>query len=336
MAASMNHPEYTAQIKSGGSNHRLESVTTDLVISHEEKDFAKKVTISIVNVKVGKKWLHSIIKLRDLIYVYANTGSGNKEVFRGYVWERRFITTANQRELRLTCYDRLIYLQNSHDNFLLKKGERTQDAINRLCKAWGVKVNYSYASIQNKKTPYRNQALSDIIISIVKKAKKQAGTNPVISCSQGTMQISKEGSNTTIYKIDKNENAIGTEDIQTMDGMVTKVKIVKAQTKKNKDTGQYTTVANVKGDTSKYGTLQEVLEKGSDEKMTDVKKEAKNIINKKGKPQHQIYVTAVDNPWVNKGDKVQIDAAHLNNYYIVKGIEHDATNHSMTMEVKKA
>lgn len=336
MAASMDHPIYTAKIKSGNQTYQLSGITTDLVLSHDNGSLAQSLTISIVNTKVGKEWLHSIIKLRDLIYVYATTGSGKKEVFRGYVWARKFVFTNDEREMRLTCYDRLIYLQNSRDNFLLKKGDRTKDAISRLCSSWGVKLNYKYSSITNKKTIYRNEALSDIIISILKKAKKQAGAGYVVTCSQGVMQINKEGSNNTIYNVQKSENAIGTEYTETMDGMVTKVKIVKAQTKKNKETGQYTTVANVKGDTKKYGTLQEVMEKGSDEKMTAVKKEAQNVIKKKGKPQKNIYVTAVDNPWIRKGDKVFINAGHMNNYYIVKGIEHDATNHSMTLEVTKA
>lgn len=336
MAASLDHPIYEAKIKSGNKTYELKGVTTDLVISHDNGALAQCLTISIINTKVGKEWIHNLIKLRDLIYVYATTGSGFKEVFRGYVWGRRFTFTNNERELKLTCYDRLIYLQNSRDNFLLKKGDRTKDAISRLCKTWGVSLTYDYSSITNKKTIYRNEALSDIIVSILKKAKKQAGTDPVILCNKGTMEIVKEGSNKTIYSIQKSENAIGTEYNETMDGMVTKVKIVKAQSKKNKETGQFTTVANIKGATKKYGTLQEILEKGDKEKMTAVKREAQKIIKDKGKPQKNIYVTCVDIPWVIKGDKVHINAGYMNNYYIVKGVEHDATNHAMTLEVKKA
>ena len=92
----------------------------------------------------------------------------------------------------------------------------------------------------------------------------------------------------------------------------------------------------MKGDTKQYGTLQDIIEKGSDEKLSDAKKEANKIIKKDGHPKRDISVTAVDIPWVKKGHKVYINTGNLKNYYIVKGIEHDATNHTMTLEVKKA
>jgi hypothetical protein len=336
MAATKDRPVYTATLKHGNSKYKLAGVMTDLVLSHEENELAMKVTISLVNVKVGKTWLHNLINLRDTIYVYANTGSGATEVFRGYIWERRYVYTGDGRELNLICYDRLIYLQNSKDNFVLRKGDRTKEAIARICKAWGVKYDYNYTSISNSQKIYRNQDLSDIIVDILNKTKKKSGTKYAVKCVKGTMTINKVGTNKTVYKLEKKDNAIGTEYIETMDGMITKVKIVKAQKSKNKETGKYTTVATVKGDTAKYGTLQDIIEQGTNEKLADVRKEAQSTIKSKGKPTKTIRITAVDIPWVSKGDKVSIDAGNLNGNYIVYGLNHDANDHTMTLEVKKA
>lgn len=341
MAASMTNPVYTANlIASNGQKYRLKGITTDIITAHEDKDIAEKVTITVANVKVGKKQLHSLIKLRDKIYVYANTGSGAKEVFRGIVWERQFDRTSDSKEIKLICYDKLIYLMNSKDNLFVKKGTTTKDAVTNLAKKWGLKIKYSYKSISNKKIVYRSETISDILVSLLNKAKKETGVGYVIRFEKNVLVIEPQGNNKTVYKIESGDNALSSSYNETMDGMITKVKIVKAETKKKKDsekeTGRYITVANVKGDTKKYGTLQEILEKNKDDKMSKVKKEAQNMIKKDGSPKRNISVSAIDNPWIKKGHKVYINTAYLKNYYIVKGIEHDATNHTMTMEVKKA
>lgn len=346
MAASMKHPEYKMNLfDSSGTKYQFKNITTDLTVGHEENDLAQKVNITIANVKVGKKRLSNIIKLRQKVYVYANTGSGYKEVFRGYVWERKFDTSLDTREISLICYDRLIYLQNSKDNFYRKKGAKTKNVITSIAKKWGVKIKYNYVSITHGKLVYRSENISDILLSILNKAKKQSGVGYAIRCEKGVMVIDKQGSNSTVYKVESGDNALSQSYTETMEGMVTKVKIVKAETVKKKkkkgddtekETGRYVTVANVKGDTKQYGTLQDIIEKGSDEKLSDAKKEAQKIIKKDGHPKRDISVTAVDIPWVEKGHKVYINAGTLKNNYIVKGIEHDAANHTMTMEVRKA
>lgn len=340
MAASMTNPVYTANLISGGQKYRLKGITTDLITSHENNDVAERVTITIANVKVGKKQLHNIIKLRDKIYVYANTGGGAKEVFRGIVWERQFDRTADVKEIKLICYDKLIYIMNSKDNLFVKKGTTTKSAVTNLAKKWGLKIRYSYKSISNKKIIYRSETIADILVSLLNRAKKETGVGYVIRFEKGVLVIEPSGSNKTVYKIESGDNSISVSYNETMDGMITKVKIVKAETTKKKDseeeTGRYITVATVKGNTKKYGTLQDILEKNKDDKMSKVKKEAQNIIKNDGSTKKEITVSAVDNPWIKKGHKVYINSGSLKNYYIVKGIEHDAANNVMTMEVRKA
>ena len=306
------------------------------MLGHEKDDLAEKVTITLANVMVGKKRLSSYIKLKQKVFLYANTGSGSKEVFRGFVWERNFSTSDDSREISLICYDRLIYLQKSKDNLFRKKGARTKDVITSLAKKWGVKIRYNYVSITHEKLVYRSEYISDIIVSILNKAKKKTGTGYVIRCEKGVMVIDKEGSNKTVYKIEKGDNALSDSYNQSMEDMITKVQIVKAESKKDKETGKYINVSTVKGNTKQYGTLQDIIEKGSDEKLSEAKKEAKNIIKKNGKPKTEVAVSAVDNPWIKKGHKVYINTGVLKSYYIVKGIEHDALNHKMALEVKKA
>lgn len=337
MQASMEYPVYTAKLfTSDGTKYRLKEVTTDLVAGQAKDDLAEKVSLTVTDVKVGKKALHSMISLKNSLYLYANTGSGAKEVFRGFVWERQFDTTADSKEVKLVCYDRLIYLQNSKDNLFVAKGSLTEDIITKLANKWGIKIKYSYESIKHKKTVFRSDNISDIIITLLEEVKKKTGKDYVIRCEKGVMLIEHAGANKTVYKVQDKDNSASVSYNETMDGMVTKVKIIKPETVKKKETGKYVTVADVKGNTKKYGTLQDIIEKSSGDKMADVKKEAQQIIKKDGSPKKDITVTAIDNPWIKKGYKVYVNTGGLKGDYIVKGIEHDAMSHLMTLEVEKA
>lgn len=338
--ASMTNPIYTANIiKSNGTKYRLKGVTTDLTVSNSKDELAEKVTISLVNVKVGTNRLHSLISLKDKIYVYANTGNGAKEVFRGFVWDRTLYSDADRRELHLICYDRLIYLHKSNDNLFVKKGKKTKDVLTSLAKKWGFKIRYKYESISHSKMVFHDESIADIFISILNKVKKKTGKDYAIRLEKNVIVIETVGNNSTVYKIEKKDNAISSEYHQTMEDMVTKVKIVKAETVKKKDdeeeTGKYLTVTSMKKNAKKYGTLQEILVKEKDDKLSEVKKEAKKILDSKSKPKGEAEVKAVDNPWIKKGYKVYISTGDLKNYYIVKGIEHDAMDKIMHLEVGK-
>lgn len=341
-SASMTNPIYTANLikASNGTKYVLKDALIDLNVSHPENSIAEKVILSLVNVKVGTSRLSSLISLRDKLYVYANTGNGAKEVFRGIVWENESPTDADTRETKIVCYDRLIYLMKSKDNLFVKKGKKTKDVITSLAKKWGFKISFKYKSITHGKLVYRSQYIADIITDILEKVKKKTGVDYVIRMDKNVIIIDSVGSNTTIYKIKSKENAIKTNYKESMEDMVTKVKIVKAETVKKKgsdtETGKYLTVTSVKKNTDKYGTLQDIVVKEKDEKLSEAKKEANEILKEHAKPKIEAEAAAIDNPWVKKGDKVHISAGIMNNYYIVQGIEHDATDKIMYLEVKKA
>lgn len=335
--ASITNPVYTTNlIKANGTKYRLKDVTTDMVVSSPKNQLAGKVTLSLVNVKVGTSYLHSLIALKDKVYVYANTGEGAKEVFRGFVWERKVTRNADGYNLHLVCYDRLAYFHNCKDNLFVKKGKKTKDVLTSLAKKWGFKISFNYESISHKKLVYHNESIADIFISILDAVKKKTGKKYAVRMEKDVIIIETVGLNKAIYQVHNKANALASEYRQTMDGLVTKVQIVKAETVKKKETGKYLTVTNVKKNTDKYGTLQEIMVKGRDDKLSEVKKEAKELLKEKATPKTEFDVTAVDIPWVQKGHKVHIQSGNLNNYYIVEGIEHDVKEHVMQLEVSKA
>ena len=336
MVASLTNPLYKVNIiKADGTKYQLQEATTDLVVSHAEKELAEKVNLSVVNVKVGTKRLHYLLELKDNVYVYADTGNGYQEVFRGFLWERSLSRSANTNEISLVCYDRLKYFHESKDDVYYKKGKKTEDVISDIAKKWGFTISYKYKSITHSKLVYRQESIADIITDILNLVKKSTGIDYVIRMEKNVIVIDAVGTNSTVYKIESNSNAIEVSHTQSMDSMVTKVKIVKAETDKSGETGKYLTVTSVSKNTDKYGTLQDILVKSKDDKLSDIKNEANQILKDYAQPKLTIEVKAIDNPHIKKGDKVYIATGNLKNYYIVKGIEHDCSDKTMYLEVKR-
>lgn len=340
MEASIKHPVYNARlVKDDGTTYRLKDITTDLTKNHEENELAERVSISLVNIKVGSDKLHNLISLKDRLYLNANTGTGEEEVFRGFVWTRERSNDADSNEIRLICYDRLIYWQKSKDNFFAKAGKTTKTVITSIAEKWGFTIQYNYLSITHAKLTYHNESIADIITDILNKVKKQTGVDYVIRMEKSVIVIEAVGSNKTVYKLVEKENAVSAFYRETMEDMVTKVLIVKSETSKNaagddEETGQYLTVASVSRNTDKYGTLQEILVLDKDEKLTEAKEEANQTLDENSTPKEEAEIKSVDIPWVKKGDQIYISAGGFNNYYIVKSVEHDATDGIMYMEVK--
>ena len=330
-AASMINPIYTVKISTGTKVYNVTKALTDLIISHSENEFSQSATISVPNLTVDGKQFINLISLKNTLYVYCDTGSGSKEIFRGYIWGKKCEEKLGEGIDTFVAYDRLIYLQNSKDNLYFAKGKSTKTILTEIAKKWGITLSYKYSSITHGKLVFRAENLSDIIIEILEKVKKKTGKRYAIRCEKGTMIIEPYGSNTTIYNIEKKKNAISTSYSSTMDGMVTKVLIIGNEDKNDKSPN----LATVKGNTSKYGTLQDVISKSDDDKLSEIKKEAQQIIKDNGSPKSEFEVTAIDNPYIKKGHKIFLKAGNLNNNYYVLGVEHDLLKNEMRLEVKK-
>lgn len=339
-AASLTNPVYTVNIKkSDGTTYKVKDIVTDLVLSHGKDDLSEKAVMSLMNVSVGGNKISTLVKLKDAVYIYANIGNGAEEVMRGIVWERAPDEDIDQNMVPLICYDNLIYFQKSKDNFFAKKGKKTEDLLKSIAKKWGFSITFKYKSISHGKLTFHNQYISDIFISILDEVKKQTGTDYVIRSEKGKIIIEAVGSNTTVYMLEEKKNVISHSYKESMEGLVTKVLIVKAETvstgKGTEETGKYLTVTSVSKNTAKYGTLQEVLVKGKEDKLSDVKKEANQLLSDKATPKLEKELQAMDIPMLKKGHQVHINAGSSKGYFIVKAIEHDADKNIMYLEVEK-
>ena len=333
--ASLESPRYTVTVlTASGSKYNISDVLTDLMLQESENGIAQRATIKFKQTKHEGKYATGLINVHDRVYIFANTGNGAKEVFRGYIWEDVY-AKGTEKTITLTAYDRLIYLQESEEYKYYSAGKSTKAIFQDICDAKGIKLSYSHESMKHSKMALRG-ALSDAFESdLLEEVRKKTGKRGIIRDSQGTMQVFTEGKgNSTVYKLyhGKGGNIIDTKHTVTMDGIVTKVIILGSE----KDGARAPIKATVKGKTSTYGTIQKIISSTDSDKLADLKKEANQLIKDYGTPQKNIEVNAVDNPWIRKGDKIHFDDGYKEGYAYVKSITHDALKKTMSLEIRMA
>lgn len=331
MRASKENPIYTVRLLDDSTEYNLTAAVLDIDFADREKQLAQSVTINVANGQSGGTTLADILKVRQRIFISADDGTTNDEVFRGVIWTKYCRDALSDEEIQIKCYDNLIYMQESEDSQYFTAGQASNSVIQQLCDNWGVQLDYSYASITHEKLVLRGN-LSDIIISdVLDKVKKQTGQSFVILSIKDVLTIRPVGQNTTVYEISEQNNAVQTRTEQTMDGMITKVVILgKAGNDERKPVE-----ATVDGDTAQYGTLQKIIDaSGKDENtsLADAQKEANNIIKESGTPKIEYEVQAPDIPWIRKGDKVRVDAGDIyGKELIVLAINRSISNKSKMM-----
>lgn len=327
MKASQDNPIYTVYVVSGGVKYNVTNALEAIDLGEPDRQIAGTATVDIADVEVSGKRLSTIIKVRDRVYIHANDGKQNDEVFRGYVWTLPWGLSLGSSPISIKCYDNLIYFQESEDSKYFSSGKKSKDIVSSLCKDWGVSVTYDYKSITHSKLALRG-ILSDLITSdILDKVKDQTGQKYVIRSIKDAIHIKTVGTNSTIYTLQAGKNLIEVKGTTTMDGMVTKVVILG----KADDNDRQPVEATVKGNTSKYGTLQQLISRNENTSLSDAKKEAQGILDEKGKPYVEYEAKAVDIPWIHKGDKVKVIAGNMNGYYIVKDVARSIKNSGKTM-----
>ena len=245
MEALQKRPVYTVYVVSGGNKYNLTPVLNSIDRSEEDAKIAQKVTLQLLNIKVDGTWLVDLLKPRDRVYVYADDGERNDEVFRGYLWKRTYTTSIKERELEYTCYDNLIYFQETEDCEFFASGKTTKEVCQTLCDKWGVSLSYTYDSITHEKLPLKGRMYDFFTADILDQVKKENGNKYCIISDKDVMYIKPVGSNSTIYRFKAGENIINAGSGWTMDGMITQVIILGKAT----DEGRYPIEATVSGDT---------------------------------------------------------------------------------------
>lgn len=286
---------------------------------------AQRAIISLAQVKTDKGWLNELLPLCTAIAITANS----QQVLSGIVWDWEY-ESSKSRTIPLTIYDRFIYAQKSKTFSYFPAGKTTKDVISKICSDNGIALDYRWESATHDKITYRGTAIADQIIATLDDAKRRLGKRYVATFDGSTLIIQGEAYNTDVYVFKAEESVTDTSERMTLDGLVTQVAIYGAEDKEDRRQIE----AVVPGKTE-YGTLQDVIFMTSTSKLADAKTDASNILKDSGNPDHIITVETADVPPIRKGWKIKMEAGSLMGYYIVKGVTHDATDRTMTMELRK-
>lgn len=330
MAASKEKPVYTAYIIAGNKKFNVTPALVSVDRNEAEGQIAQRVNLQLMNVQVKGTWISGMFQPRNRVYLYANDGSKNDEVFRGYLWSRKYKSSSSEWDLKYTCYDNLIYFQESEDSLYFSDGKITKDVMQSICDKWNIKLDYSYDSITHAKLPLRGKLYDLFSADILDLVKKQTGKKYVILSDKDTMHVKHVGTNSTIYRFIGTKNVVSTTSGWTMDGVITQVVIVG----KADDEERVPVEATVTGNTSEYGTLQKIQTKDENTSLEDAKLEAQTTIDENGAPKWEYEITAPDIPWIRKGDKVYVDAGDIvEKFLIVTAVDRSSNNKKSEMQL---
>ncbi len=295
-----------------------------------EGELATRLEAELQNIQIdGGKWLHQLIPLGGQIFLYADWGVGQQEVFRGtvFVWDYH---TDPLGHFTITAYDPLIYLTKSKDDRFYKAGQTAKAIIQDIAGAWGIPLgNVQGPDTALAKQVFRGDTLADMIASVLDQAKKRGAGKWIVRSEQGKIDIIKPGQNSPVYLFSADTNVESINDRQDIEDLVTRVKIVGAEDKE----GRAPVAAQLDGRTE-FGTLQEVVYQRQYDTPAVAKAAAEDILKERGQPRRKRSVIAPDLPFLRKGDKIKVSAGTLIGYYIVSGVVHNATQRTMSMEVE--
>jgi hypothetical protein len=301
-------------------------------LSWEENDgeLAVRLEAELQNIQMPDgKWLHQLIPLGGQIFLYADWGSGQQEIFRGtvFAWDYR---TDPLGHFTITAYDQLIYLMKSKDDRFYKAGQTARAIIQDIAGAWGIPLgDVQGPNVALGKQVFRGETLADMINSVLKEAKAKGSIKWIVRSRQGKIDVVRPGQNSPVYLFAHDTNVESIEDRQDIEDLVTRVKIIGAEDKE----GKAPVVATLDGRTE-FGTLQEVVYQRQFDTPAAAKEAAQDILKERGQPRRVRKVMAPDLPFLRKGDKVKVSAGTLNGYFLVAGVIHDATQRIMSLEVE--
>ncbi|MBY9080991.1 phage portal protein [Paenibacillus sp. HN-1] len=240
----------------------------------------------------------------------------------GVVWETSS-SRSSRKTLDVTVYDRTIYLAKSEDEYLLPAGQTASQRLRKYSADWGIKLSsVPDTGTKLKKAVYRSQTIYKMISSDLQETVKAGGSMYIPRMTTAGLELFKIGSNKTVWVLEATEQVSRN---RTLEGAVTKVKVLgtqdRASTKRTKKSGSNEeaptpVLAIVTGETSKYGTLQKMVQDEDVKTAAAAKKLGNDWLT--GIQESYSY-SGIDINTLRAGDAVIIDGTEL----IVTSITHD-------------
>ncbi|CAL83878.1 XkdQ [Clostridium botulinum] len=276
------------------NKYKIDSLSEGIQLSEAIDGIAYTANINLVETeelkKLGIEKGHSI-EIYDIDFETKK----NKQVFKGVIWDMD--KSRKSKKITLTCKERTIYIEESEDEYLFGESTATQRII-KYCRDWGIPT----ASLVNTRTKlakavYRSESILGMMLKDLKET-AQKGGNLYKLRMLDKLNIVQLGSNKTVWKLESIAEDINEKS--SLDGMITQVKILGKQeeNKKTPVTGVY------KKDTSKYGTIQKLVQDEKIKSGAEAKKRANTLFNTGEETTH---VYGIDINSIRAGDRVSLN-----------------------------
>lgn len=244
------------------------------------------------------------------------------------IWEMESSNSGTKR-MSLTVYDRMIYLEKSEDEFLLPKDQTATQRLKTYAKEWKI----PYGTLPDTKTKlgkavYRSQTIFSMMFADLKETAKSGGDMYHPRMTPGGLQLFKVGSNAKVYELDR---LIDLSQMRTLEGAVTKVKVMAASESSSGKEVPSKVLAIEQDGVEELGTLQKLIEDDQVKTAAAAKKLAKSRLTG---IQETFTVSAPDVNTIRAGDAVLLKGLKL----IVMSVSRDLSvgPGTMTLELGTA
>lgn len=310
-------------------------VLNNLLIGFSWEDMdgqmAQRADLHLYNTLVNGEYLTSVIKLGTYIIIYASFNGTRNGVFSGRVWTWRY-SSAQNKDFEIIAYDSLIYAQKSKFSFYFSAGEKTSSIIKKICDCdhLNLPVEYLGDDVTHATEKNLSQSGGEFLLNILDNAYKKGARKCVIRWENDKLWIVPKGDNKDVYVFEAGKNVMSTNHRITLDDLVTRV-IIRGR---NKDETVGTLETPPIDGKTEFGIIQDIYLRSQDTSLEEAKKAAYEIMNERGEPKERLKLESIDLPILRKGHKIKVMAGSLLGYYYVKGIVHDGTERTMSLDVE--
>ncbi|NOU65234.1 phage portal protein [Paenibacillus sp. LMG 31461] len=204
--------------------------------------------------------------------------------------------------LTVTMYDRTIYLAKSEDEYVFPGGMTANERIRRYAEDWNIPLgNLPDTGIKLAKAMYRSDTMYAMIMKDLKETAKKGGPMYRPRMTINGLELVEIGSNATVWSLEPSENVMNIMQKRTLEGAVTKVKVL--GTKSAGDDAAAQVLVVEEGDIAELGTLQKIVQDSSFQSVTEAKEAAHALLMG---VQETISVTSLDINTIRAGDKVDL------------------------------
>jgi len=280
------------------NKYKIDNLTEGIQLSEAIDGIAYTANITLIETEELKKL--GISKGNNIeIYDIDFETKTNRQIFKGIIWD--IDRSKKTKRLTMTCKERTIYLEESEDEYLFPSMTATQ-RVQRYCRDWGIPiVSLVDTRIKLAKAVYRSDTILGMMLKDLKET-AQKGGNIYKLRMLDKLNIIQLGSNKTTWKLETIAEDI--DEKSSLEGMVTQVKVLGKQdeNKKTPVTGTY------KKDTSKYGTIQKLVQDEKIKNSVEGRKRANALFNT---GEETVRLSGIDINSIRAGDKVSVDAKIL-------------------------